>query len=186
MDIRTIFSEKGDKGLYLYKHPHEKSLLDAARAELAKCPSGAHRLKIADVQEMAIHVIKGPDMMSFVPNGYTIYITAPVALRKPDAEFLMDLTSAIREAEQLLLGLSLPDKAADEQAHATLYHSRQLDLIVHSFKIAEELTEINGNTNFLDKIENYGYGELYKTYRQGVSNEELVDLYISTCPGHVE
>lgn len=185
-DLKGIFTQEGDHGLYTYKHKHEKELLESAKAELAKCPTGDYQVKILDVQDITIHVIKSDEQEHFVPNAKNIYITAPSAMTSPNAEFILDLSMAIRESEQLLLGFSLPDRELDPQRHADMYHSRQLDLIVNMFKVAEEMQESYNSRVFLDKIENYGYGDLYKTYVEGVPQTELIAEYISQATNAIE
>lgn len=177
-DLRHIFSAKGDHGLYLYRHKHEEALLKEAKRELARCETGAHQLKIVNVQEIDIKVIKSNEQMKFVPSGHTIYIAVPGEMTHPNAEFILDLAMAIREAEQFLLGYTPPDLDEDPEKYSLIYHTRQLDLIVHMFKIADELQKTEKSEVFLDKIENYGYGYLYKLYKEDVSNEELIDLYL--------
>ena len=91
----------------------------------------------------------------------------------------MDLAQAIREADQILLGFAAPDEDKKSEEYALSYYSCQVDQIIHMFKIAEELQKSLGSTIFLDKIDDYGYGDLYKLYKEDVSNEEIVDLYLS-------
>lgn len=178
-DLRQIFAEKGDHGLYLYKHKHEDSLIAAAREELAKSPTGERMLKIVDVQDIEIKVVKNPEQMKFVPNGHMIYIGAPGELKSPNPEFILDMAQGIREAEQLLLGYAPQTDDMESEEYAISYHSRQVDMIIQMFKVAEELKKSTNSQVFLDKIENYGYGDLYKLYKEDVSNEEIVDLYLS-------
>ena len=178
-DLKKIFEEQGDIGLYLYKHKHGDALVQASKAELAKTPTGEYQVRVLEVQNIKVTVLKGSDQKNFVPDGRTIYLTAPASMKDPNPEFILDLSVSIREAEQMLLGFVLPEKDEDPQKHADIYHSRQLDLIVNMFKIADEMKDSNNSGIFLDKLKNYGYGNLYKTYAEGVPQSELISEYIS-------
>lgn len=185
-DLKGIFTQEGDHGLYTYKHKHEKELLESAKTELAKCPTGEYQVKVLDVQDITIHIIKSEEQEHYVPDAKNVYITAPAAMTSPNAEFILDLSMAIRESEQLLLGFTLPDRESDPQRHADMYHSRQLDLIVNMFKVAEEMQKTNNSRVFLDKIKNYGYGNLYKTYVEGVPQSELIAEYVNQATSIIE
>lgn len=177
--LKQIFEAKGDHGLYVFKHKYEDALLEAGKAELAKCSTGQYQLKIVEVQGIEIKVVKNPEQMKFVPNGHLIYIGAPTELKKPNPEFILDLTQGIREAEQLLLGFGPKTDDKSSAEYSTSYFSCQVDQIIHMFKVADELQKSANSTVFLDKLVDYGYGDLYKLYKEDVPNEEIVDLYLS-------
>lgn len=177
-DLKGIFDKEGDHGLYTYKHKHEKELLEAAKAELAKCPTGEYQVKVVDVQDINLNILKGTDQIILVPDGHNVYVTAPANMSKPNPELILDIAVGIREAEHKLLGFKIPDEETDPKGHQLQNHSLQLDLIVHMFKIADEMRNNAGSTVFLDIINNYGYSSLYKLYEQNVSQEELAGLYL--------
>lgn len=177
-DLKGVFEEQGDHGLYAYKHKHEKELIEAAKKELAKTSTGSYQVRIVEVQDIKLGVLKSTEQIKLVPDGQHVYVSAPAGLKKPNAEFILDLSVGIREAEQKLLGLTVTDKKQDPKEHQLSYHSLQLDLIVQMFKICDEMQKTNDSEVFLDIVNNYGYSNLHKLYEQNVSHEEMADLYL--------
>ncbi len=160
-----------------YFHPLELELLTKTMEIMQKTQIGRHLLGVVDAKKVGIRVIKNRNAHGYSPDLKKIFLGLPPEMTEPDAHTVLELTAAIREVEQEIVGFRVPDEKSDPLGAAAAKHAKYLDIIVHMCKMAHELTEIDGSTEYVAAIERLGHGDILKAHLAEVSNDEIYNVY---------
>lgn len=160
-----------------YGHPHADTILTSALDIISQTETGRLLMKACKKGNIPIHVIKGTGQSGFSPQARIIYMQVQGKKEKADADDILALIKAMREADQELIGLTAPDPMKDIMKYAAVIHTKNLDAIVFTCKVVKELTNSSYFKELLDGLGKLGYGKVYKAYIKNASEEELFDAY---------
>lgn len=177
-ELTGAFGDKGTKvNAIAYGHPHAEAIIESAKEVLAKSETGRLLIKVHNVHKIPIHVVKGLGQSGFNPQGRVIYLQASGKTEKADANIIISLIKALREADQELIGFTAPDPTKDLMEYATVMHAKNLDSIVYVCKVVKELSNSSHFAVLLDTLAEIGFNGVYRAYEGNASNEELAKAY---------
>lgn len=179
-ELSSSFAPAGDgTGARSYAHPQAEEVLNGAVEMLGKTEEGAYMLAVMREYRIPVTVLKGPKVTFNNPDEFHVYLVAPEKF-KPELPILaMTLYCGIRDAEQAHNGFRRPNKDEVEASeYATIVFSKAFDIVLHMFKIADELNAKLGFKKVLDMVVALGYGDLYKAYKAGSDFYALQALYL--------
>jgi hypothetical protein len=160
-----------------YGHPYAESIIESAMAVITQAPTGRLLIKACQKGQIPIHIIKGNGIAGFSPQARVVYLQMGGKKEVAEAVDILMLIKAMREADQELIGLTTPDPMKDLMKYATVMHTKNLDAIIYTCKVAKELTNSSVYKDLLDGLAKLGYGKVYSAYLKDASEEELFDAY---------
>ncbi len=172
----------GDRGTNVnaglaYGHPYGEEIVSKAREVLSESPTGIKLVALLDQKKVPLQIMKGQGESGFSPVMMSIILQAPGSTKELNADILINLIKALREAAQELGGQKTPDPRSDVVHYAEFIHARNLDSITFVCKIVKELTNSSYFPVLLDSLKKLGLNNMYKAYLDGVSKEELFMEY---------
>ncbi|MEM8833110.1 MAG: hypothetical protein AAGB32_01090 [Pseudomonadota bacterium] len=174
----------GDKGTQVnsigYGHPHAEDIIKEAKEIIAESSTGKLLIKVHNVHNIPIQVIKGTGDSGFNTDSRIIYLQAPGKTKRAEPKLVLQLIKALREADQDIMGVKAPNPEEDLMAYATVIHGKNLDSIIHICKVVKELTNSSSFSILLEGIADLGYSKFYKAYINDATKDELFDVYAET------
>ena len=180
-DISNNFTETGNAQTkpISYAHPESASILSKARDDLAKSATGLRLLQMADQRNIEIHILVNKDITRFVPDSGHIYLGLSPDNEPDERHIVLNLGGALREAEHFLVGYAPPDpENSDPTDFVALSFAKELDIIINICMVAEELHASSALQNMIDVLEDMGHGQIYQSYREQKSAEEMLGMMI--------
>lgn len=177
--LQSTFEKEGAKTTNIqYRHPRADSIKEELIEIMRESETGQTLINGADYHNIPIHVIRSIGESAYSPDANTVYIAAGKA-EKATPKQVLELTGALREAEQELLGMSAPDPTKDIMHYATIMHAKKLDAIVYMCKLVRdmELTNSSYFSVLLDEIKNLGHIKIYRAYVNEADSQKLFDAY---------
>lgn len=177
-ELTGAFGDKGTKvNAIAYGHPYGEQIVESAKDILRESETGRLLIKVHNVHNIPIHVIKGTGESGFNPQSRVVYLQVPGKVEKPDSKIIISLIKALREADQELIGFTAPDPTKDLMEYAAVMHAKNLDSIVYVCKVVKELSHSSHFPVLLDALAEIGFNNVYKAYEVNASKEELFDAY---------
>ncbi|MES2729463.1 MAG: hypothetical protein V4621_05095 [Pseudomonadota bacterium] len=162
-----------------YAHPHSDTILTAVTDILQQTESGRYMLQVMHHYKISARVIKGRDVTYQNPDEFSVVLVAPEKFQAQIELLAMYLYCGIRDVEQSYCGFRRPDAATMNAVEfSNLIFSKGFDIVIHSFRIADELYARYGHQKVLDKINELGHNDLYKAYKSGADLSSLQNLYL--------
>jgi hypothetical protein len=178
---KTAFGDKGTRvNSMSYGHPHAEVIIESAKEVLRESETGKLLIKVHNVHNVPIQVIKGMGASGYNSDARIVYLQAPKSAKKADPRMILQLVRGLREADQDIMGYTAPDPNEDLMAYATVMHGKSLDAIIYICKVVKELTNSSSFPVLIDAITDLGYSNFYKAYLNDASKEELFDIYAET------
>ena len=174
------FGAKTKGSQIAYGHPYSREILDSAKEIILSTETGRSLTKSCDLGRIPINVIKGLGEPGFSPESRIIYIQASGKTNKADPKLILQIIKAMREADQDLLGLKVPDPTKDIMEYASVIHAKNMDSIVHVCKFVKDLINTSGFTDFLDALDDLCYKKVYKVFAENGSREDIFKAYASS------
>jgi hypothetical protein len=175
--LGSTFGAKTKGSQIAYGHPNADSIRESALAVISQAATGKLLIKACHKGNIPLHVIKGNGIAGFSPQARVVYLQVAGKKETAEAVDILMLIKAMREADQELIGLTLPDPLKDLMKYATVMHTKNLDAIVYTCKVVKELTNSSVYKDLLDGLAKLGYGKVYSAYLKDASEEELFDAY---------
>lgn len=171
----------GDRGTNVnsmaYGHPHAEKIMSQAREVLMESPTGTKLLNVLDVKKVPLMIMKGKGESGFSPDMMSITLLVPGNIKELNADILVAMIKALREAAQEIGGFKTPDPRKDVVHYAEFIHARNLESVTFVCKIVKELTNSSYFSVLLDSLKKLGLNSMYKAYLDGASKEELYMKY---------
>ena len=162
-----------------YAHPQNDAILTTAMDLLGQTDSGHYMLQVMRHYKIPARVIKGREITYQNPDEQSIVLVVPDKYQSQMDIIAMYLYCAIRDVEQTYCGFRRPDAATMNAVEfSNLIFSKGFDIVIHSFRIADELFAQFGHQNVLDKLIELGHNDLYKAYKDGTDISTLQNLYL--------
>lgn len=158
-----------------YAHPHSKKIRDDALKILEQSERAVLLKKELDRQVFSIQILKSPMEQPLVVNEKEIYLTVPAPQDYADIEQVLDLAAGMVELKFLREGQGRPTGNPDDEAYAQGQHLKNLEIMLHSFSIAEDLEDQGYKAE--ECLRKIGLGKLYKAWKDGKDYQEFVDIY---------
>ncbi|MCD8497707.1 MAG: hypothetical protein LRZ85_06240 [Alphaproteobacteria bacterium] len=124
-----------------YTHPHAEKIHQETLSILQHAPSAARLLEQAPLPPGALRIFKTLYPRIFVPDEQSLYIGLPATQDYTDIEQVIDLAAALLELKAKREGMKRPDQALDQEESLQKQHLINLDLILHTFAIVQELED---------------------------------------------
>ena len=156
------------------------NIIEGAKEVLRESETGMLLIQAHETHSIPIHVIKGDGDAGFSPETKVIYLQIPGNMKVSDPKVVIAMIKGLREADQELIGFTAPDPAKDLLQYAAAIHAKNVDSIIYICKVVKELTKSSLFPVLLDTLTEIGYGNLYKAYENGASQEEMYDIYAET------
>lgn len=172
----------GDRGTNLnagmaYGHPYGEVIIEKAKEVLRETETGRILVKVQEVHQVPIHVLKGNGESGYNLQAGVIYVPISGKKDKLDARTIILFTKALRALEQEYIGLETPKPTQDVMEYAATLHTKNLDSILYGCKIVKELTNSSFFSDLLEALEDFGYSKLYRAYEKNASTQELLEIY---------
>lgn len=164
-----------------YSFEEEESLLPKLKAALQQSDTGARLLKVAEDNNVKIHLIKTRYLQSAATENREVFLGAKEGQKDPQMPQTLEFGGVLREAEQILMGLTTPRPDTDPLERASAIHTKFLDKISHMCKIGIELENLYGS-HIYEAIQVFGYEEIYNAQKKALSPEEVKDIYLEAQP----
>ena len=177
--LQDTFEEHGDRvNDITYRHPHESEILPQIQAVLEQTATGKRLLQTAETYKIPVRLIKGDTMHGFSPEGRAAYVSLPVDRKTMTPRLVLELSAALRGAEQEIMGYKQPLSAdIDPLEYAALHHAKNLDLVVNMCRVAHEYFQKTEDSTYINLLEEMGHGGLYDAYVRDFASDDLVDVY---------
>ena len=174
----------GDRGTSVnaigYGHPYADKIIEEAKEVLRESDTGKLLIKVHNVHNIPIQVIKGTGDSGYNPDSRIVYLQVSGKSKKAEFKTILQLIKGLREADQDIMGYTVPDPNKDLMAYATAIHGKNLDTMIYICKVVKELTNSSYFSVLLEALADLGYSNFYKAYTDGASKEELFDVYAET------
>lgn len=153
-----------------------EALIAKLKAALSQSETGARLVQMADQNKIKIRLLKSKHLQSAATEQREVFLAAEAGQTDPQMHQLLEFGGVLREAEQILMGFSVPVKGEDELEKASRIHSKYLDKIVHMCKIGLEL-EIFYGERVLSAIRQFGYEDMYNAHKNSLGHQEVEKIY---------
>ena len=179
-DLTQSFAPAGDgTSAQNYKHPLNDEILHEAFALLEQTDLGSYMLQVMRAYNIPVRVIKAKEVTYTSPDELSVVLMAPVNYKADLPIIAMSLYCGIRDVEQALCGFRRPDaKTMDAVTYSNALFSKSFDIVIHMFRIADELNQKFGLKKVIDKIVELGHSDLYEAYKAGSDFYALQNLYL--------
>tara|TARA_R110002124_G_scaffold64985_2_gene177360 strand:- start:166388 stop:167005 length:618 start_codon:yes stop_codon:yes gene_type:complete len=178
-ELQGPFSQMGRPGaLDALRHDHHDVVLKKARTALSKIETGKALLAVLDKYKYPVHILKGKEITYIAPDEKSITLFIPPQYEGLDSIMAMALGLGIRELEQVLMGYPRADSSMDDIAFCQRTLTKSVDITTYMCRIADEYHSNYDNHKPLDKVIELGHGEVYQAYKNKVSYDEFVDIFV--------
>lgn len=180
-DLAQSFAPAGDgTSARNYRHPNNDDILRDAMALLEQTEAGQYMLQVMSAYKIPVHVIKAKEVTYNCPDEFSVTLMAPAKYQDDISLIAMAMYCGIRDAEQALCGFRRPNaETMDSVEYSNLIFSKSFDIIMHMFKIADELNQKLGLKKVIDKIVDLGHSDLYEAYKAGSDFYSLQNLFLN-------
>lgn len=176
--LQGAFGEKSEKKNYIdYSHPMAKEFEKELISKLSRIKTGYTLLAVPEDYKYSIRILKGKAEPGTSSEHKIVYIHIPIKQTEVLPKQILDLTKALRLAEQDIMGFTTPDPSKDLFEYASVVHAKNLDAIVYMCKLVKDLEGTDKYSVFLDTLEKMGHSAVYKTYVSDFTDESLNDAY---------
>lgn len=177
-NLQGAFGDMGSKQSHVdYSHPMADELLTGIKNQMNKIKTGYGLLGVPEAYGYNIRVLKGKADPGVSSEHKIIYIHIPAKQTEVLPKQILDLTKAIRLAEQDVMGFTTPDPSKDIFEHASVVHAKNLDSIVCMCRLIKDLENTDLYPIFIDTLEKMGHIAIYKEFMSGSDAEKLSDTY---------
>lgn len=176
--LGSAFGDKGSKPSHVdYSHPMADDFLAEIKRQMKKIRTGFGLLAVPDAYGYKIRILKGKADPGVSSEHKIIYIHVPIKQNEVLPKQILDLTKAIRLAEQDVMGFTLPDPSKDIFEYASVVHAKNLDSIVYMCRLVKDLEKTDLYSIYIDTLEKMGHIQVYKAYSSNGDKENLNDAY---------
>lgn len=149
-----------------HSHPDEALSLENALEILKQSETGLKLAKLVENPGLKLHLIKAPQETSYLPETKEIFIGIPANRDVSIARITLLLASALREAEQELMGVKRPGLDAPVEEHFGVGMAKFSDKIAYMCQVAVELNDLESfiRYDFIDEIRKMGHAEVIEMF----------------------
>lgn len=158
-----------------YTHPFAAKILEDAFKTLGYSETATRLQSGLKSEAYSIKIFKSLYARPFVADSKTILIGVPLTQEFADIEQVIDIAAGMIELKQIREGYLRPDTEPLKEENIQKQHLKNLDILLHTFPIAEEL-ELEGY-KAVEVIRKTGYGKLYKAWLNQAPYQDFINLY---------
>lgn len=174
----SFLSEPKPRTTYGFRHPHEDKIIEDTSAILSSTSKGRYLLNLMQDYAGKVRVFNSPNYMGISTPDNLIYMTMPVIERTAKHAQAIVLASHIQDIHQNMSDFTRPAHTGDPQDYALLNYGKNLDMILESCIMVEELEKQNA-TGAVKEIRAMGFGPLYERQKTEKETDVLMPLYLS-------
>lgn len=158
-----------------YNHPNSLKIIESSITILKHSDTALRLMSTLETTAYTVTIFKTPYPQPFVPDNTHIYLGIAATQDYADIEQVIDLAAGMIELKKIRAGEIRPKTNSPEEQNLQRQHLYNLDVMLHTFPIIEEL-EFAGY-KAVDAVERTGYKKLYKAWLNESSYEDFINIY---------